>query len=124
MNQQTDMSKAQELVEAVEALTEGLAVFDRDDVLTLCNQRFKAMHPGMEHLLQSGLRWRIFVDEARQRGLDRGLDQVDIFLDGHGEQTLSLEASRPGDRWVRLGVSTTPSGGKPVKFPTRLWRIQ
>lgn len=111
MDQLLAQSKLRELLGAVEALSEGLAVFDAEDDLILCNGRFRALHPGMETLLTNGLSWRIFVAEAQQRGCGRGLDQIDLLLNDSASGSSVIEASRPGGKWVRLRLDHTPSGG-------------
>lgn len=42
------------LMDALEALPEGLAVFDTDDRLMMCNTQYRVMYSGLAHLLQPG----------------------------------------------------------------------
>ena len=57
------------LADAVEALSEGFAVFDETAAMVLCNSRFRLMNPAMADLLVPGVTWEILVREAAQRGL-------------------------------------------------------
>ena len=106
-----DADTSAELLAAVEAMAEGLAIFGADDRLVLCNRRFPELLPGLEPFLKPALPWRIFLDEARRHGLAGGLDQLDLHLESGADTALSVETSRPGGRWLRLAVAPTPSGG-------------
>ncbi|WP_285670720.1 hybrid sensor histidine kinase/response regulator [Paralimibaculum aggregatum] len=101
----------QRLRGAIEALSEGFALFGEDDRLVLCNARFRSGYPGLEELLLPSLPWAIFLAEAARRGLGRGLDRIDAHLAGGGETPLAVEATRPAERWVRLGFHPTEDGG-------------
>jgi len=56
------------LLSALEALTEGLAIFDSDGLLVVANKSFGDQNPKLFDLLISGLSWEIFLREARNRG--------------------------------------------------------
>lgn len=111
MDQHLARSKDSELIGAIEALTEGLAVFDAEDTMVLCNRQFRTMHAGLEHVLEPGLPWQLFLQEAGQRDLARGLDQLNLHLETSGDGPAFVEAPRPSDRWARIGLSPTPNGG-------------
>lgn len=111
MTDDVETATAREIFGAVEALSEGLAIFDSEDALVLCNGRFKEMHPGLDTLLQGGLPWPIFLAEARRHRMAQGLDQLDLHLQSGSGAPLELEAPRPAGRWVRMGLAPTPSGG-------------
>lgn len=111
MTLQTQTASAQELTDAVEALSEGLAIFDGAETLVMCNARFRALYGSLSHLLTRGLDWRIFHDEAKRHGLARGLEQLDLHLESGSETSVKVEAQRPGGKWLRLGVNPTRGGG-------------
>ena len=111
MNPTIDVDTARELLAAVEAMAEGVAIFDADDRLVMCNRRFTEFFPGMEQFLMPGLQWQILLEEARRHGVDGGLEQIDLHLESGAESGLRVEAQRPGRRWLRMGIQNTPSGG-------------
>ncbi len=103
--------QARQIVSAIEALSEGLALFDDEDRMVMCNDRFRSAHPGLERLLTPGLLWPMFVAEASRRGAGRGLEQIDAHLSSGDDSSIVVESQRPGDRWVRLGLHPTAQGG-------------
>ena len=100
-----------EITSAIEALSEGFALFDEQDRLVLCNARFRGAHMPIDDLLKPGLPWSIFVSQASRHGGGRALDQIEAHL-ASGEQTpIAVETGLPGDKWVRLGMHPTAEGG-------------
>jgi signal transduction histidine kinase/CheY-like chemotaxis protein/PAS domain-containing protein len=56
------------LADAVEALSEGLALFDDDGRLVLFNARFREMNPGLAPLIAPGTPFDLLLNEAVARG--------------------------------------------------------
>jgi PAS domain-containing protein len=56
------------LVEVLDAVTDGLAVFDEDAVLVCCNEAFRALNPALADLAHPGVAWELLLREAVQRG--------------------------------------------------------
>jgi len=100
-----------EITGAIEALSEGFALFDADNQLVFCNAGFRDAHSDLSEFLVPGLPWSIFVAEAARRGSDRGFGQVGAYLASDSNAPFSLETGRPGGRRVRLGVNLTAEGG-------------
>ncbi len=109
---------ARETVEdAIEALPEGFALYDADDRLVLCNQRYREIYVASAPAIRPGAQ---FVDVVRY-GLDRGqypqaaadpvawlAERVRCHLNPSGEPILQeLE----GNRWLRIDERKTRSGG-------------
>ena len=82
--------RMREIRGAIEALSEGFALFDSEDRLVLCNARFREAYHGLDALLEPGLSWSIFLAEAGFRGLARGLDQIDAHLASGLDSRLSV----------------------------------
>ncbi|MEM1346372.1 MAG: PAS-domain containing protein [Pseudomonadota bacterium] len=80
----------------IEALSEGFALFDAEDRLVLCNERFRRGYPGVAEMLVPGVPWPLFLAEAGRRGMARGLDSLDAHLGAGNEAPLTVEAARPG----------------------------
>ena len=53
----------------LDVMGEGFARYDREDRLVSCNRAMRAIHPGLEDVLQPGTVYRMFLEA----GLDRGL---------------------------------------------------
>ncbi|MEM7529246.1 MAG: PAS-domain containing protein [Pseudomonadota bacterium] len=100
-----------DVANAIEALSEGLALFDAEERLVFCNRRFRDAHSPLGELLQPGLLWPIFVAEAHRRGIGWGLEQIDMQVTSGADETMAIEAERPGERWVRLGFRPIAEGG-------------
>ncbi|MEM6943149.1 MAG: PAS-domain containing protein, partial [Pseudomonadota bacterium] len=100
-----------DVANAIEALSEGLAHFDAEERLVFCNRRFRDAHSPLGELLQPGLLWPIFVAEAHRRGIGWGLEQIDMQVTSGTDETMAIEAERPGERWVRLGFRPIAEGG-------------
>jgi diguanylate cyclase (GGDEF)-like protein/PAS domain S-box-containing protein len=104
------------LVEALDVVSEGLAIYDKDDRLVLWNRQYADVYPMSKDVLTSGA---TFADILRT-GLARG--QYPEAL-GHEEQWLRTRLARhlqaqssheqqlPGDRWVRIEERRTGDGG-------------
>ncbi len=103
------------LDDAIESLSEGLALYDAEDRLVLCNSQYKAFHGGSEDLLVPGVSWR---DITRSRG-ERGL-----FAEAAGriEEWLEEQMAQRGiasneefpfsdGRWYEYSHRPTRQGG-------------
>jgi signal transduction histidine kinase len=53
---------------AIEALADGVALFDEEARLVLCNGRYRALNPPVAELLAPGLAWELLLREAHVRG--------------------------------------------------------
>lgn len=104
------------LREAIEALTEGLALFDANGNLSLCNTSFHTMQPGLADLLQPGMPWAIFLMESAQRGaltrdICNQLELMETRLDGISDAEPSLIVTTAQGGPYRLGLTATSDGG-------------
>ena len=100
-----------ELKGAVEALSEGFALFDADDRLVFFNSRFAEMNREVRDLLAPGLSWSVYLTESARRGAGDGLDRIDAHLSGPFEEPFATDASRPGNRIIHLTIQPTDSRG-------------
>ena len=105
------------LAAAVDALQDGFALYDADDRLVLCNDRYREIYPLSAPAMVPGTR---FEDILRQ-GLDAG-----EYLDGVGREeewlaerlaahrTLENQAEQrlKDGRWLRVYERATPDGGR------------
>lgn len=107
----TAAGPTQGLREAVEALADGLALFDREDRLVFCNARFASFSEGLADLLRPGLPWSIFVEENRRRLKTDALDQIEAHLQIGSSEPFAVDADLPSGLSVRIGVQPTASDG-------------
>jgi len=61
-------SRSDLLGEVIDALSEGLAIFDEDAVLLRCNAGFRQLNPEVADLLEPGLSWDLLLREWVVRG--------------------------------------------------------
>ncbi len=103
-------SSLNEIVNAVDALEVAFALFDADDRLLYCNKQFKSTHHVISDIMDTGMLWPIFMREARRTGTGNGLSRIDAHLVSGSEKTLKFDATRPGDRWIRLRMQPMNDG--------------
>ena len=83
------------LQDAIEALPEGLAVFDAEDRLLLCNTQYRIMYPRLAHLLQPG----------------RSFDELLAFEAAHGHDAQALGEA---DDWETVRRRNHQQPGTPM----------
>ncbi|HJU17298.1 MAG TPA: PAS-domain containing protein [Stellaceae bacterium] len=92
----TDHKRAeQQLVDAIEAISEGFVLFDRDDRYVLTNTRYREMLPNMADVLAPGTPYETML----RAGVERGVFVV------HGDP----------EEWLRRTVAWHRSAGKPLE---------
>ncbi len=123
--QETDLAAAaqdaitarQRLFGAVEALQDGFALFDADDRLVLCNDRYRALYPGLAQILVPGIRF----EEILRFGLKHGEYQEAVGreetwlarrMDLHRKEQSEMEHQLSDGRWIRVFEKATPDGGR------------
>lgn len=105
----------QRLRDAIEALPDGFAMYDPEDRLVVCNERYRtlyresapAMRPGtrFEDILRYGLAHGQYPEAA-------GHEEAWLAerLRAHREPGPPLLQALPGDRWLRIDERRTPDG--------------
>ncbi len=124
MRNVTDVSRAQtsaaqahqRLLDALECISEGFVLFDEDDRMVLCNNRFRDIYSAAMDMITPGVQYEALL----RAGVARG-----IFLDArHREEAWIAERLRrhrePGEpfeerlsngRWLRIEERRTSDGG-------------
>ncbi|MCA0938694.1 response regulator [Salipiger pacificus] len=103
------------LAEVIDALSEGLAIFDENAVLLRFNRGFAEMNPAVGDLLAEGLGWPILLREWVVRGgLTAGdaerLSFMEARLAGGDWMVTPLEIEG-GDRVTEILLRSTAAGG-------------
>ncbi|MEE8536004.1 MAG: response regulator [Kiloniellales bacterium] len=105
------------LMDAIEAISEGFALFDPEDVLMLCNSKYRdLLSPGMQHLVKEGTRFEEILRAAAERGLIDGAEgQVDAWiaerLARHRNPGDTLVQKRSSGLWLQINEHRTHEGG-------------
>ncbi|MFM2391674.1 MAG: hypothetical protein RLZZ437_3229 [Pseudomonadota bacterium] len=112
-----DITAEMRMRSAIEALSDGFAVFDRDERLVMANDRYRQLFPELADIIQPG----ISVTEIFQRGLDLGLYPEGLGREAeHLQERLQWHRTAGGDeafktdsgRWIRRHDRETSDGGR------------
>ena len=107
----------QRLVDAIESISEGFALFDRDDRLVLCNSRYRdLLYPGLADVMAPGTPFETIIRRAAERGLveearGRVEEWVAERLASHRNASGVEVPHRSGERWIRISERRTTDGG-------------
>ena len=110
--------RAQSLLsDAIESISGGFSLYDRDDRLVVCNSNYRdIMYPGIESVLEPGMTFETIVRAAIERGLiadaeGRVEDWVAERLQRHRNPGAPHVQRRAGDVWIQVSERKTESGG-------------
>ena len=101
---------------AIEAIPDGFVLFDREDRLLTCNQRYRDIHPESADVLVPG----ITFEEILRHGLALGKyadatgreeDWLTERMKAHLAPSSISEQLMGNGRWLRVLEQTTPDGG-------------
>lgn len=104
------------LISAIESITEGIALFDAQDRLTLCNRRYREILDKCSPLIMPQTRFEDLLRYAASHGQFEDIgDDVEEYI----EKRLALRRNREGpfeskfcgDRWIRIEDRATCDGG-------------
>jgi signal transduction histidine kinase/ActR/RegA family two-component response regulator len=104
-----------QLSDAIEALSEGFALFDGQRALVLCNEAFRRLNPAIGMLIAPGVSFAMLLRAAAQREVidaasaDR-LGWLEARLEP-GDPPETLEVEGPGGRVSALTLHATRQGG-------------
>ncbi|MFQ5954112.1 MAG: response regulator [Kiloniellales bacterium] len=104
------------LRDAVEALSEGFALYDAEDRLVLCNDTIKEIYSGTADLLLPGVSFEEILRAATERGIYAGdASQADAWiaerLRRHRDPSGPHEQQQADGRWVQISERKTTDGG-------------
>jgi len=109
-------TRSQRLSEAVETLSEHFALYDGNDRLVLCNERFRDLNRVVAETLRPGVPFEDFVRAAvARRLLPDALGQEETWIQDrlvrHANPGGPFEIERSGDRWLFVTEKRLPDGG-------------
>ena len=101
---------------AIESLEDGFVLYDRDDRLALCNQRYREIYRQSADLIEVGNRFEDIIRGGVARGQypaarGREAQWIDERLARHRSGNSVVEQQLPDGRWLRIAERLTPDGG-------------
>lgn len=111
--------------DAIDVLSDGFAVFDQNDRLVHCNQKYRDFFAQENHPVSMGLLFEDVLHASLRAGLyDLSVESSesrDEFLKRriahHGDPTTEgLELKLSSGRWLRVVESRVPSGGTVIAY--------
>jgi signal transduction histidine kinase/DNA-binding response OmpR family regulator/HAMP domain-containing protein len=107
----------QRLIDAIESITEGFALYDADDRLVLCNSRYREiLYPGLADAVVPGASFETIIRQAVRRGLvedakGREEEWIADRLAAHRNPAMTLVQHRNQNRWVQVNERRITAGG-------------
>jgi len=106
----------QKLLTAIDSLEDGFVLFDAEDRLVLCNEKYKEIYKISADLLIPGNKFSDIVRVAAERGqYSVGPESIDDWIErrisGHLAKNVEFEKKMPNGDWLKVSESATPQGG-------------
>ncbi|MBV9522673.1 MAG: PAS domain S-box protein, partial [Alphaproteobacteria bacterium] len=110
---------SRQLFDSVEGLSEGVAIFDAQDALVLCNARYREINSAIADLLVPGAHFETLL----RKGIERGLYPAAIgseaewlreHLDDHRSGNSHFERQGSDGHWLQILEQRTPEGGTTI----------
>ena len=105
------------LIDAIEATSEGFALYDPDDQLVLANSNFRSMlHPGHEGEIKDGMSFEAILRNAMSLGLiddavGREEEWLALRLAQHRDPKGPQLQRRASGQWIKISERRTEDGG-------------
>ena len=112
-----ELTKARELlIDAIESLTEGFALYDKDERLLMCNSRYREMNEPFPEAIEIGKTWSEIVLDCVRAGLfPAAVGREEEWLAEQREELRSKRYSREmlqsNGRWYSASRTPTREGG-------------
>lgn len=107
----------QRLIDAIESITEGFALYDADDRLVLSNSQYgELLYGGLSDLIEPGSRFESVIRRAVAEGLvtdaeGRAEAWLEERLAQHRDPSGTHVQRRSDGRWIQVSERRTTSGG-------------
>jgi PAS domain S-box-containing protein len=111
----------QRLVDAIESISEGFALFDSQDRLVMCNERYRELYPGNADMFVPGTPFEVMARTAAERGIIHdAVGRVDEWLERrlafHRNPLGPYVQAQSDGRWIQLSERRTRDGGTVAVF--------
>jgi PAS domain S-box-containing protein len=105
------------LFDAVESIDAGIALFDRDDRLVLCNSRYRGLHPAIARLATAGTPFRALIEGVIRAGvyhpsMGTADEMIRQRMHYHLNTPSSHEQQYADGRWLNVQEYSTHDGGR------------
>jgi PAS domain S-box-containing protein len=116
-NSRDELNRARtQLIEAIEAISEGFVLFDANDRLIVHNSRFREFYAPVAHVIREGVSFREMLTETVRSGLMSTVDRppeewLEWRLSLHRNQTAPLDLRLSDGRWLSVNERRTLEGG-------------
>jgi adenylate cyclase len=105
-----------QLSEAIEAISEGFALYDAEDRLVICNSRYRDMYGGLDIQIVPGTSYETIVRTAAAAGLiPSAAGRIEAWLadriERHRHPTSAFEQPRANGKWLKISERPTVEGG-------------
>jgi len=112
-----DITDQMRIWAALEAIPDGFVLFDRDDKLLVCNQRYREIYAESAEAMVPGAQFEDILRFGLERGqFKEAVGQEEEWLrerlDQHLDADSVLEQEISGGRWLRILDHPTPDGGR------------
>jgi adenylate cyclase len=110
-------SARQRLIDAIESINEGFALYDAEDHLVLCNSRYQdLLYPEIDVAMVPGETFEAVIRRAAELGLiHEAKGRVDAWvaerLSRHRNPVAAEIQHRDGDRWIQVSERKIAGGG-------------
>lgn len=118
LSKRTDAAQAanDRLTTAIDALDEGFVLFDENDRLVLCNQRYRDYYSITADLIVPGVHFEYLLREGARRGqYPAARGRIDAWvrerLAAHRSANSVIEQQLDNGRYLRIAERHTPDGG-------------
>ena len=114
---EAELRHARETLEdAIESLSEGFALYDSDDRLVMCNQRYRDYNRESADLLVPGMKWQDFIRIGAERGqyldaVGRLEEWLEERIKMRGKWSGRLELEQADGRFFEVSNQRTRDGG-------------
>ncbi len=114
---ESERARARAVLEgAIETMPDGFVMFDAEDRLVICNQRYRELYAVSAPFITPGARFQDIIREGARRGqypqvgedIERFVAEVTAW---HRGDHPSMERLLPDGRWLMVSERRTPDGG-------------
>ncbi len=102
---------------AIETIPDGFVIYDREDRLLICNQRYRDLYPASAPAMQTGTRFEDILRFGLAAGqyadaVGREDDWLSERMHRHNHPAEAIEQHLADGRWLRVLEQATPDGGR------------
>ena len=102
---------------AIEAIPDGFVLFDREERLVTCNQRYRDIYPDSAPIMETGVKFEDLLRYGLMHGahpvaLGREEEWISERLYQHRNPGAAVEEQMGDGRWIREQDHITPDGGR------------